>query len=234
MSEATTKAVSPKKVRWGRIFGSLLFFILLAAGLYGASWLNARRYYLVVDATEVRVGRGRMLPMGFEAFVPTEPSQRRAYRTFPLPGGVELARGETSYFDRVELDQRLFEILVRALETSLAADNARTAELAAGYLEQLRALPGINAEQRERVEGLGQRALLVEARGHAARGQAELEKAVQQFEAAAKGGAEARGDAEARAAHLREVLRRLRGEGSATPGAAQPAQTGTSTGAAAP
>lgn len=227
-------APSPKKkVRWGRIFGFMLLLVLLGAGLYGASWLNARRYYLVVGPTDVRVGRGRMLPMGHDPFVPTEPTQRKAYRTFPLPGGLTVERGERSFFDRVELDQQLYDLLVRSLEHTLAANNARTPELSVAYLEQLRALPGLNVEQRGRVDALGQQAIFVEAKALEAQAVAALQQAIEKFEVSAKGGAPVATEARARAAALTALLQRLRGEAVLLVPPPAPAATST-IGAAAP
>lgn len=190
MSEPPTAAPKAprRRVRFGRILLSLLVVGVLAGGAYGASWLNARRYFLVVGATEVQVHKGRMLPVGHEPFVPFDADLRRAYRALPLPGGLKLPRGETVFDDRVQLDQALYRILVDAAEYALAQDNARTSELVQHYIEQLKALPGTNVRQHGLLTQLERAAGIVEARGHVTRARALLERAETLFRAAAVGG----------------------------------------------
>ena len=205
MTEDSSPKPQKGRIRWGRIFGTLLFFVLAGAAAYGASWLNARRYYLIVDATEVRVGKGRMLPVGHEPFVPKDPALRGAYRSFPLPGGVSLDRGERVVDDRVELDQALQRLLMQAAQHSLQKDDARTPELLGIYLERLRALPGLNSEQRATVDDLERAAMFVEAKGHQTDGVKALRQALEQFKkvAASTSGM--------KTAEAKERVRRLEG-----------------------
>ena len=217
MSETEAPPAKPRRIRWRRILGTLLFLALAGAGVYGASWFNARRYFLVVDATEVKIRKGRMLPVGHEAFVPADPALRKAYQPFPLPGGMKLPRGESVFDDRVELDQAIFRILEDALEFSLAADNARTPELTAKYLQQIRALPGLNAQQQVRIAKLARDAIYVEARGFSDEAERLLDKAEQGFAESAKGhGGGQHKDGAVRAGRIRAALRVLR-EGAPAP-----------------
>lgn len=213
-----------KKLKIGRIFATLLVLALIGAGAYGASWLNARRYFLIVDATEVRVGKGRMLPVGHEPFQPADPALRKAYQPFPLPGGMKLPRGETVFDDRVQLDQSLYRMLRDAAEYSMAADNARTAELTTQYIEQLEALPGLTAQQQAKLKELERDATYVEARGYLQRGRENLKKAAQLFRESAKGASGRHRDGEARAAAVELALVRLNEvEAEVSAGAAKPA-----------
>lgn len=186
MSEESSKAPK-RRFRWGRLFAVVAFLGIAGGIAYGLSWLNARRYYLIVDTSEVRVGKGKMLPVGHVPFVPSDPALLKAYKAFPLPGGHGLRVGERRLDDRVELDQALFQILRDAAQHSLSRDNARTPELLSVYLERLRALPGINAEQRGLVERLAREALFVEARGHLSSAIELLDKAGAQFKESAEG-----------------------------------------------
>ena len=97
MAKDREAAPKTKKVRWGRMFAAVIILALLGGGLYVASWLNARRYYLVIGQSEVRVARGRMLPVGYEAYVPNQIELRRAYEPFALPSGINIPRGETAF-----------------------------------------------------------------------------------------------------------------------------------------
>lgn len=220
-----------RKIRFVRILVFLLVVGVLAAGVYGASWLNARRYFLVVGATEVQVHKGRMLPVGHEPFVPFDADLRRAYRALPLPGGLKLPRGETVFDDRVQLDQALYRILVDAAEHALAQDNARTSELLQHYIEQLKTLPGTNVRQQGLLIRLERAAGVVEARGHVMGARELLERAETLFRASAAGGGPtaARGRALAReVARARAILEAAnvsrRPPGSDAPRAASPSR----------
>ena len=201
--------VPRRKIRFGRVLVALLVLGLVAGGVYAASWLNARRYFLVVKATEVEIHKGRKLPVGHEPFVPFESSLRDAYRPVPLPGGFELPRGETVFDDRVQLDQALYRILVDAAEFALAQNNARTSELVEQYLEQLKALPGTNVQQQQELQQLERAAGIVEARGYMAKARALLEQAERLFRQAAAGAGATAGEGQAEAglvARARAVL----------------------------
>jgi hypothetical protein len=182
-----------KRLRW------LLYFAIvvavLAAVAYGASWLNARRYYLVVGPGEVEVGKGRMFPVGYEPFRPDDPSTRKAYRGFELPGGIKVARGTTIFTDRVELDQALFRLLSDAARYAMSKDTARSPDLVQSYIEQLEVLPGVSIEQQVQLQKLKRQAEFARGRALVREAVARLEKAGEAFEASA--GTEGPPDADA-------------------------------------
>lgn len=179
---------SPKKrIRWGRILGFILFIGIAGAVAYGLSWLNARTYYLVVGAAEVSVGKGKMLPLGYDPFLPPDPALRKAYKSFPLPGGMRLERGIRKLDDRVELDQAIFHVLEEAAQFSLSKGDARTAELVGIYIDRMRALPGTNAEQRKGVDRIAKQALFIEAKGLYTGAVEALREAAEKFAASKQG-----------------------------------------------
>lgn len=196
-------------VRWRRIFGTLLALALVGGGVYVASWLNARRYFLIVEATEVRVARGRMLPVGHQPFVPVEPELRRAYESFPLPGGIKLPRGESTFDDRVELDQALFRVLKDAIAFSLMEENRRTTELVARYLKQVKAIPGTSVAQQLELASLERDAAYHDAREHLNDGVAALREAARLFHESARGQGGREKDGELRARAVEAVLEHL-------------------------
>ncbi|MEM1025669.1 MAG: hypothetical protein AAGD10_05325 [Myxococcota bacterium] len=216
------------KRRLKRLLLALVVLAMVGVGLYAASWLNARRLFLEVGPAEVSVAKGRMLPFGREAFVPLDPTIRKAYRSFPLPGGMKLGRGVTVFDDRVELDQALFRLLVDAAEFSLEVDNARTIELLPKYLEQMKAIPGVSSQQQLELQGIEREASYVRGRQMVGATEKSLEEAIEQFAHAASGRGSRHVDADARAAHLRRVLRVLR-EGVPKSVAEPPADTSTTT-----
>jgi len=173
-----------------RLRGLLILLVVLAvlgAIAYGASWLNHRRYYLVVGPASVQIGKGRMLPMGWEPFRPDDPSLRRAYAEFELPGGIKVARGTTIFVDRVELDQALFRLLSDAARYAMSRDTARSPKLVQGYIERLEALPGVSIDQQVELQKLRRQAEFARAR-QLVRDAAELlAKATEAFEASAGG-----------------------------------------------
>lgn len=230
MADADSPAKPKKRIRLGRIFGTLVFLGLVGAGLYGASWFNSQRFFLIVGATEVRIRKGKMLPYGHDKFVPKDPSLRKAYDSFPLPGGMKMPRGETTYMDRVQLDQAVYRMLQDAAEYTLTLDNDRTPELATKYLEQMRALPGLNHDQQMAIAKLSRDSSYVEARALLARTEKDLARAAELFRLSAKGGGGRYADGEARAQAVERSVALLKtGVVPAPPPAAPPATAATPT-----
>ncbi|MBK8014776.1 MAG: hypothetical protein IPK13_25935 [Deltaproteobacteria bacterium] len=172
-----------RSFRIGRFFVLLLIITLTAAGLYGASWINSRRFFLIVETGDVSVAQGRMFPVGHEPFVPSDPTLSPAYASFPLPAGMMLPRGVTTFSDRVELDQALYRILRDSAEYVLShdADLQSSAELSNRYLQQIAALPGTNMVQQAELAKLRLDAEFMLARGRVRDAQRLLEDASQMF-----------------------------------------------------
>lgn len=194
-----------KRLRW-LVYGLLL--LAIAGGVaYGASWLNSRRYFLVVGPASVEVGKGKMFPVGHEPFQPTDASTRRAYRGFELPGGIKLARGTTVFTDRVELDQALFRILTDAARYAMSKQTPRAPELVQGYIEQLEALPGVSIEQQVELQRLTRQAEYAQGRQHVRDAADLLDRAAEAFDAS--GGPNGPNDAEAWSTLVEKVRERL-------------------------
>ena len=211
MDNETTPDTEPKskpkrKVRFRRILITAGLLVVIAVGLYGASVYNASRYFLVTEVGHVRVARGRMLPFGRETFVPRDPKLRKAYKTITLPAGMQAPKGARPFSDRVELDQAIYQVLRDAADYSLTKDDARTPELLSRYLEQLEALPGLNAQQQLSLLTLKREAGYIEARGLTERARAMLTSAQLKFQEASKGGTGRYPDAAIKAAAIRRAL----------------------------
>jgi hypothetical protein len=211
MADATTPTPKPKKrgIRWKRLFWTFVVLGAIAGGVYAASYINERRYFLIVTETEVKVAKGRMLPVGHAPFVPSDVDLRRAYQSFPLPGGIKLPRGETAFTDRVELDQALFRVLKDSIAYSLSEDNRRTPELVQIYLRQIRAIPGTSVSQQLELAALARDAEYVEARQHLADGIALLKQSSDLFRSSSKGQGGRTRDGEYRAQAIDAALDRL-------------------------
>ena len=230
MDKKETKSKEKKskpRIRFRRIFVTLGVLTLLVAVGYGASLYNSSRYFLIVEATQVRVAKGRMLPYGREAFVPRDPKLRPAYRTVPLPSGMQLPRGASSFTDRVQLDQALYRLIKDAAEYNLTKDDARTPELTTRYLAQIDALPGLNTQQQMSVLKLRRDAGYIEARGHLSQARQLLQKAEAQFRASAKGGGGRYGDGLQKSAAIRRALQWLDQVDAQQPMKSQPTDRAT-------
>jgi hypothetical protein len=210
MASEEKEPTKPKRrVRVGRILVSLLVLGLVGGGLYFASWLNSRRYFLIVDNTEARVAKGRMLPVGHAPFVPIDPAMRPAYTPIPLPGGMKVPRGTTTFSDRVELDQSLYRLLHDATEFTLSTDNERTPGLTLRYLEQIKSLTGVTVQQQLEIAKLERDAQYVRARGLLETSARQLEEAKKLFLASSRGGGGRFQDAEDKARIIDGALRAL-------------------------
>ncbi|MEO1337174.1 MAG: hypothetical protein AAFV29_16140 [Myxococcota bacterium] len=168
----------------------IVFLVLVAVGLisFGLSLYNSQKFFLIVEATHVRVAKGRFLPFGRRPFIPREAGLREAYRTVPLISGMKLSRGSSTFMDRVELDQALYRLLKDATAYSLTKDDPRSGELTAKYLTQLDALPGLSAAQRQRVAELRRDAEYIEGQALVRAAVGQLEQAEEKFSRSAKGG----------------------------------------------
>lgn len=210
-SAPESKGTKPRRgVRWGRIGAALLLLGALGGGLYLASWINARRYFLIVRAHEVRVARGRMLPVGHRAFVPAEPELRRAYESFVLPAGLVAPHGETMFDERADLDRALYRLLRDAIAFSLSSESRRAPEQVARYLAQLRAVPGASAGDQLELAELERDAAYLEARFALEDGTKLLESSARLFRQSARGRGASRQDGEWRARAIEGIVATLR------------------------
>ncbi len=155
-----------ERIQFRRVGVVLVVLVVLFLAGYLASLYNRSKYFLVVDATHVRVEQGRMLPFGSELYIPDDPQLLKAYRAVPLPSGWQVPAGVSSYGDLTQLEQALFRILMDAAEFTLNSGDAATAEQTTRYLNQIDALAHLSAQQTEAAARLRRTARYVEARGH--------------------------------------------------------------------
>jgi hypothetical protein len=194
------------KKRLQRLMTIFLVLGLVAAVGYGASWLNHRRYFLIVAPGEVRVEKGLMLPYGHQPFIPEDPTIRAAYRRFALPGGMKVGRGKSVFDDRVELDQALFRLLNDAAEYALEAESGRTGKLLPQYLEQMSSIPGVSTQQQVDLRRLERDAAYVKGRDAQVRAVELLHEAAEAFRTATEGTGTRYTDAEERAERVERIL----------------------------
>ncbi|MEZ4272820.1 MAG: phosphoribosyltransferase family protein [Myxococcota bacterium] len=125
----------------------LLILGLLATVIFLLSQLNHGKYRLREEAGVLLVERGRLLPMGFEAYIPTDNGLKQAYAPLDMPNGVTL--GEPLVFnERGEMDQTLFSLLGGWARREMEGKDNAAVERSTEYIVRADRLPGISEEQR--------------------------------------------------------------------------------------
>jgi hypothetical protein len=132
--------------------GLVVLALLGAVGFLGSE-VNHRRYRLAVEDGQLLVERGRMLPVGFEAYLPAEEALRAAYAPIALPPGVSVDT-TVVHGERGDLDRALFDVLVAWADARLAAPGDEAMHAATSYLARAELLPGLSEDQRHRLHGL--------------------------------------------------------------------------------
>ena len=185
--------------------------LLLAVGLgVAVAWLlaerNARLWWIVPEDGKVVVKKGVFFPTGKAAFTSADPETARTYAPLAPPQG-SAALVETSYDDRAELDQALFELLARWARDDIQSQQMERMERARGHLARASRLAGLSPAQREQLRVLQAETAFQEAAGHLQEGANALRRALEGLKVAA----EARGPVAAEAAALEKSLEPVAG-----------------------
>jgi hypothetical protein len=138
--------------RLGLAFRNLLIFAVIVsaatAGLYGASLLNARTWGLELAGGQLIVTRGKMLPIGTEAFEPGDPLLAEAYSPLNLNGNTALAAIGQRYHERDELDRALFSVIELLAKPRIASDLKGDLDVGVALVKRAGALRGLSEQQR--------------------------------------------------------------------------------------
>lgn len=180
--------------------------LLLAVGLaVVVAWLlaerNARQWWLVPEDGKVVVKKGVFFVTGKAAFQSADPEIARTYAPLAPPQGATLP-AETSYDDRAELDQALFDLLARWARDDIQSQQMERMERARAALGRASRLPGLSPAQREQLRGMQAETAFQEAVEHLTQGANALRRALDGLKLAA----EARGPVAAEAAALEKSL----------------------------
>ncbi|MBS1109501.1 MAG: hypothetical protein H6Q88_1493, partial [Anaeromyxobacteraceae bacterium] len=152
------------------------------------------------------VKKGVFFPTGKAAFTSADPETARTYAPLAPPQG-SAALVETSYDDRAELDQALFELLARWARDDIQSQQMERMERARGHLARASRLAGLSPAQREQLRVLQAETAFQEAVGHLQEGANALRRALEGLKVAA----EARGPVAAEAAALEKSLEPVAG-----------------------
>jgi hypothetical protein len=185
--------------------------LLLAVGLgVAVAWLlaerNARQWWLVPEGGKLVVKKGVFFPAGKAAFVSADPEVARTYAPLVPPQGTA-ALAESSYDDRAELDQALFDLLAGWARDDIQSQQMERMERARGHLARASRLAGISPAQREVLRVLQAETAFQEAVGHLQEGANALRRALEGLKLAA----ESRGPVAVEAAALGKSLEPLAG-----------------------
>ena len=131
-----------------------LVVVLLVLGLGGAvvfllSQLNARTYTLEFLDGKLLVMKGRMLPLGTEAYRPSDPVMADAYAPIDTHGHPPGRLLEQKFTEREELDRGLFELMEGLARPRVVSDDPKELEEGIYYLRRLEKLTGITDSQRK-------------------------------------------------------------------------------------
>jgi hypothetical protein len=205
VAEGDQSVVVKRGGRFAFFLVTLLMLALAAVVLYLASTINHGKYRLTfVDGTLV-VERGRLLPIGFEAFVPEAEALRGAYAPIQVPPG-ETARATEVFDDRADLDRGLYMTLSGWARSRLDAVAPEEFDLAVVYVQRAELLPGLSEEQRLELRTLRADLALRRGKRIVADAMSSLEWARREFKTAIELGAGRAGEAER---WLAEVDRRV-------------------------
>jgi hypothetical protein len=136
---------------WGRllarVFITFLFCSLIGVIGYLMSDINATRFRLRQEGSQLLVERGKFLPMGFESFKPEVEALEDAYKTIALPKGTSSFEDEV-FQDRADLDRALFTLLAGFARKGLSSTEPGELRAAAQYIGRCDHLPGLSEQQR--------------------------------------------------------------------------------------
>jgi hypothetical protein len=138
--------------RLARAFKQLVLMVLVL-GMAGAvafllSQLNARTFTLAVQADQLVVMKGRMLPWGAMPYQPPDSRLADTYAPIPLEGHAVTNLLTQRFTERDELDRALFPVLEALARPRIATDDPAAVERGVYYLRRADRLSGLSEEQR--------------------------------------------------------------------------------------
>jgi hypothetical protein len=179
-----------------RLVVTILVFVLLGAVGFLLSRLNARTFTLQQQDGKLLVMKGRMLPLGAEAYRPSDPALASAYAPIDLLGGTAAGLDGARFEERDAMDRALFEFLEGLARPRLVSDDPAVLSQGLVALGRMQKLGGITDEQRKTLKGLESEVAFFQARTRLDQARRDVAEAVTQLRLAADSGTR-----HARAAH---------------------------------
>src|SRR6266849_3577783 len=130
----------------------LLVLCLLAAVWWLASERNQRRFAWRPDESVLTISKGRFFPLGMANLAPDDPQFGKIYGPLPIPQGTKVS--EQEFEDQTELDRALFDLVVPWARADAQKGDEKSIAEAGRLVDRGSALPGLTAEQHQRLAGL--------------------------------------------------------------------------------
>ena len=181
-----------------------MFLGLIGVVVYLLSDRNARTYFIVPEDGQLKIKKGRFLPMGEVEFESSDPMFSAAYAAIKIPKFASQQTKE-SFSERAELDQALAERLLSWSRTLVDRDNRTSIAHAISYLERVNLLPVTNIEQKLQLEEIYREVAFFQGRESLRAAQNALGESLSYFERATA----AKDKIAKRAKHAVRVLKQM-------------------------
>lgn len=168
-----------------------LFILLLIVGsagvaVYALSVTNSKTYSLEVRNGSLVVMKGKLMPTGADAWLPSEPALADAYAPLDLEGNVALTVVGKKFEDRDELDRALFQVLEMLARPRLASDQPKDLEHGLALVRRAEKLHGLTDDQRSTLKKMQSDVAYFLARVRLDDARRQLEEALAQLKLAAE------------------------------------------------
>lgn len=171
-------------------FKSLVVMTLLLASAGAALWalsnLNARTYALEQRDGKLYVLKGKLMPRGFDPYVPADPGLADAYAPIDLKGNDRADVTAVTYADRDSLDRAIFSVLELLAKPRVISDLPKDLDEGLAYVRRAEGLSGLSNEQRESLKHLQAEVAFFLARTRLEDAQRRIEEAVAQLKVASQ------------------------------------------------
>ena len=177
-------------------FGSRLLTFLkrllvttLVVGLAGAtvfllSQINAKTFSLENRDGKLVVLKGRMLPMGADAWQPDDAALADAYAPIDLEGTSPMGILNVKHEDRDSLDRALFAVLEGLARPRVNSEDPKLLDQGLYFLRRAEKLSGLTDEQRLTLKQMRSDVAFYTARKRLEDGQKQIEEALAQLKLA--------------------------------------------------
>lgn len=182
-----------------RALRNLVIFTLIVgcagAALYALSIVNSKTFSLEVQTGQLVVMKGKLMPTGSAAWLPSESSLADAYAPIDLEGNVALTVTNQKFDDRDQLDRAMFQVLEMLARPRLASEAPKDLEKGLAYVRRAEKLNGLTDDQRATLKKMQTDVAYFLARIRLDDARRQLEEALAQLKVAAESDSKTRAQA---------------------------------------
>jgi hypothetical protein len=168
-----------------RLFIFLLVLVLGGGIVFLLSERNARTYTTEIVDGKLVVLKGRMFPIGAEAYRPADPILRDAYAPISLDGTSPGDLTQRQFIEREELDRALFDLVARLARARITSDEPSVLEQGVYFLRRAEKFSGLTEEQRRSIQDMQLEVAFYLARTKLDEARARIEEGLAQLRIAA-------------------------------------------------